>query len=131
MRRSRGLGAVPVLAQDAAQVAKGKTVYDWMHYVPLLQRKPGALRNGAPFKDLPEPLGRLREALLKDASQLGVTVVTDRAVSIIRRGNRVTGVQGREAYAAASVVIAAGAWSGGLTGLPGRVAPLTGPEPPA
>ena len=42
-------------------------MYDWQHYVPLLQRKPGALRNGAPFKDLPEPLGRLRQALLKHA----------------------------------------------------------------
>ena len=30
--------------------------YDWRHYVPLLQRKPGALRNGAPFADMPEPL---------------------------------------------------------------------------
>jgi hypothetical protein len=24
-------------------------LYDWRHYVSLLQRKPGALRNGAPF----------------------------------------------------------------------------------
>ena len=31
----------------------GKTAYDWQHYVPLLQRKPGALRNGAPFADRP------------------------------------------------------------------------------
>lgn len=34
-------------------------VYDWRHYVPLVQRKPGALRNGAPFADLPESLQRL------------------------------------------------------------------------
>ena len=39
---------------------KGKTRYDWQHYIPLLERKPGALRNGAPFADLPEPLQRLR-----------------------------------------------------------------------
>ena len=39
--------------------------YDWQHYVPLLERKPGALRNGAPFADLPEPLQRLRHGLLK------------------------------------------------------------------
>ncbi len=37
------------------------------HYVPLVQRKPGALRNGAPFKAPPEPLARLRQALLKHA----------------------------------------------------------------
>ena len=39
--------------------------YDWQHYVPLLERKPGALRNGAPFADLPDPLQRLRRGLLK------------------------------------------------------------------
>lgn len=38
----------------------GETRYDWQHYIPLLQRKPGALRNGAPFADMPEPLLRLR-----------------------------------------------------------------------
>ena len=26
-----------------------KTVYDWRHYLAVVQRKPGALRNGAPF----------------------------------------------------------------------------------
>src|SRR3974377_2147201 len=30
---------------------RGETVYDPWHYVPVLARKPGALRNGAPFKD--------------------------------------------------------------------------------
>jgi len=45
---------------------EGRTQYDWQHYVPLLQRKPGALRNGAPFADLPEPLQRLRRALLRE-----------------------------------------------------------------
>src|SRR5690606_20039207 len=27
----------------------GHTVYDWRHYLAVLQRKPGAMRNGAPF----------------------------------------------------------------------------------
>ena len=44
---------------------RGKTAYDWQHYIPLLQRKPGALRNGAPFNELPEPLKRLSRALLR------------------------------------------------------------------
>ena len=44
----------------------GQTRYDWQHYIPLLQRKPGALRNGAPFADLPEPLQLLRRALLRN-----------------------------------------------------------------
>ena len=32
----------------------GQTVYDWRHYLSVAQRKPGALRNGAPFLELPE-----------------------------------------------------------------------------
>ena len=53
-----------IVAEHARLNGKGKTAYDWQHYIPLLQRKPGALRNGAPFLDLPEPLARLRAALL-------------------------------------------------------------------
>ena len=45
----------------------GRTIYDWRHYLSVLQRKPGALRNGAPFMDLPEPLQRLRRALLRES----------------------------------------------------------------
>ena len=56
-----------VIAEHARQSGKGKTVYDWQHYVPLVQRKPGALRNGAPFMDLPAPLAKLRQALLRHA----------------------------------------------------------------
>jgi transposase len=39
--------------------------YNPWHYVGVLQRKPGALRNGAPFRDweLPAPLSAMREAL--------------------------------------------------------------------
>jgi len=44
---------------------RGRVRYEWQHYLPLLERKPGALRNGAPFLDLPEPLRRLQAALLK------------------------------------------------------------------
>ena len=43
----------------------GETRYDWQHYIPLLLRKPGALRNGAPFADMPEPLQRLRQGMLR------------------------------------------------------------------
>jgi len=46
-------------------VACAQTTYDWQHYVDLVQRKPGALRNGAPFLDLPETLQRLRKSLLR------------------------------------------------------------------
>lgn len=43
----------------------GKTVYDWRHYLTVVQRKPGALRNGAPFAELPESFKRLQARLLK------------------------------------------------------------------
>lgn len=43
----------------------GKTIYDWRHYLAILQRKPGALRNGAPFAELPECYKRLQRQLLK------------------------------------------------------------------
>jgi len=46
----------------------GGTRYDWLHYIPLVQRKPGALRNGAPFADMPEALQRLRSGLLRQTS---------------------------------------------------------------
>ena len=43
----------------------GRTVYDWRHYLAVLQRKPGALRNGAPFTDLPEAFRILQTHLLR------------------------------------------------------------------
>ena len=43
----------------------GRTVYDWHHYLAVIQRKPGALRNGAPFAELPEAFRRLQSHLLK------------------------------------------------------------------
>ena len=43
----------------------GHTVYNWRHYLGVIQRKPGALRNGAPFAELPEAFRRLRAVLLK------------------------------------------------------------------
>ena len=61
-----------VIRQDGAIVGehrrrfgRGETIYDPWHYVPVLARKPGALRNGAPFKDwlLPGGLERVRRKL--------------------------------------------------------------------
>jgi transposase len=56
-----------IVASHERLVGKNKTAYDWQHYIPLVQRKPGALRNGAPFLELPEPLAKLRVALLRHA----------------------------------------------------------------
>lgn len=43
----------------------GKTIYDWRHYLSVVQRKPGALRNGAPFSELPDSFKQLQTRLLK------------------------------------------------------------------
>ena len=56
-----------VIAEHARAVDRDQVVYDWQHYLPLVERKPGALRNGAPFAALPDPLQRLRRALLRHA----------------------------------------------------------------
>lgn len=44
---------------------QGMTVYDWRHYLSVLQRKPGALRNGIPFAELPDAFKVLQGILLK------------------------------------------------------------------
>ena len=54
-----------VVASHDCLVDRGQICYDWQHYIPLVARKPGALRNGAPFMDLPKPLHRLRQGLLR------------------------------------------------------------------
>src|ERR1700710_2589615 len=43
----------------------GRTIYDWRHYLAVIQRKPGALRHGAPFVDMPEGFRHLQGHLLK------------------------------------------------------------------
>jgi len=43
----------------------GKTIYDWRHYLSVVQRKPGALRNGAPFLELPQCFKQCQKQLLK------------------------------------------------------------------
>ena len=43
----------------------GRIVYDWRHYLAVIQRKPGALRNGAPFIEMPDAFRQLQGHLLK------------------------------------------------------------------
>lgn len=50
---------------DRSHDRPGQTVYDWRHYLAVVQRKPGALRNGAPFAELPEAFRMLQQHLLK------------------------------------------------------------------
>jgi hypothetical protein len=61
-----------VIRQDGVEIGqhdrcfgRGETIYNPWHYVPVLTRKPGALRNGAPFHDwvLPAPVEKVRRRL--------------------------------------------------------------------
>jgi transposase len=69
-----------VVGQHPRSFGRGQTIYDPWHYVPVLARKPGALRNGAPFKDwvLPAGLTGVRQKLGKsdDADRQMVKILT-------------------------------------------------------
>ncbi len=61
--------------------ARYQKIYNPWHYVPALERKPGALRNGAPFKDLmnllPSAFSRIRHGLesYKDSDKQFVAIL--------------------------------------------------------
>jgi hypothetical protein len=69
-----------IVGEHARRFGRGQTSYDPWHYVPVLSRKPGALRNGAPFKDwvLPGALGRVQRRLarLEDGDRQVVTILS-------------------------------------------------------
>jgi transposase len=69
-----------IVADHARCFGREQTIYDPWHYVPVLTRKPGAMRNGAPFKDwvLPGALGRVRQKLrsTKDGDRQMVAILT-------------------------------------------------------
>ena len=54
-----------IVAEHPRHFRREQVIYDPWHYLPVLVKKPGALRNGAPFKDwdLPPGLAGVREKL--------------------------------------------------------------------
>jgi glycine oxidase len=60
----------------------------------------------------------LVRALLHDAQRRGATLVQDEIIAIECTNGKVSGVRGKDRYSAPDVVVAAGAWSGHLDGLP-------------
>ena len=54
-----------VVADHPRSFKRDQVIYDPWHYLPVLMKKPGALRNGAPFKDwsLPSALTQVRAKL--------------------------------------------------------------------
>jgi transposase len=69
-----------IVGQHQRSFGRGETIYNPWHYVPVLARKPGALRNGAPFKDwvLPAGLARVRRKLANadDGDRQMVAILT-------------------------------------------------------
>ena len=54
-----------VIGEHPRLFGRHQVRFDPWHYVAVLERKPGALRNGAPFRDweLPPPLSEIRQTL--------------------------------------------------------------------
>jgi len=69
-----------VVGEHRRSFGRGETIYDPWHYVPVLARKPGALRNGAPFKAwvLPAAMERIRRKLADtdDGNRQMVNILT-------------------------------------------------------
>ena len=69
-----------IVAEHPRSFSRGATLYDPWHYVPVLARKSGALRNGAPFKDwvLPASMERVRRKLagVDDGNRQMVDILT-------------------------------------------------------
>ena len=54
-----------VIAKHRRALDRDQTVYDWLHCVALIEGKPCAMRNGAPFGGLPDALRTLQLALFR------------------------------------------------------------------
>ena len=69
-----------VVGDHARAFGRGKVVYDPWHYVPVLARKPGGLRNGAPFREwvLPSAMEKIRRKLkaADDGDRQMVSILT-------------------------------------------------------
>ena len=92
-----------VVGEHLREFGRDRTVYDPWHYLEVLERKPGALRNGAPFRqwDLPEPIQEVRQALAgrPDGDRQFVGVLS----AVPRYGLEAVGEACREALRARAV----------------------------
>jgi len=67
-----------VVGEHPRSFARNHVEYDPWHYLDVLRKKPGALRNGAPFMELPGALGRVQRKLkgVKDGGRQMVDILT-------------------------------------------------------
>lgn len=79
-----------IVGEHPRRFGRDQVIYDPWHYLPVLKRKPGALRNGAPFKDwaLPPAIERVRRRLAGhadgDRQMVGIlTAITSDGVDAV------------------------------------------------
>ena len=92
------------IGQHRRVFGRHECIYNPWHYVPALIRKPGALRNGAPFKELlatlPEPIQAMRHKLIANKAaekdfihillsitKFGIDKVSDACSKVIALGS--------------------------------------------
>jgi len=64
--RKLGFKSAPVhVAKGLTEAQPGRIIYDWRHYLAVVQRKPSALRNGAPFVEMPDAFRQLQGQKLR------------------------------------------------------------------
>lgn len=71
--RPRVVADGQVIAEPVRHFGRDRLICDPWHYLPVLERKPGALRHGAPFQqwELPAAIRLVRDRLLKHPRAIG------------------------------------------------------------
>ena len=117
-----------IVGEHERVFGRGETRFNPWHYVPVLARKPGALRNGAPFKDwvLPASIERVRKKL--SGSHDGARQMVDILAAVLTDG--LSAVEAACAEATAHNVHSADVILNILARRrdPGPVAPIQPPE---
>jgi transposase len=117
-----------IIGEHERVFGRGETRFNPWHYVPVLARKPGALRNGAPFKDwvLPASIERVRKKL--SGSHDGARQMVDILAAVLTDG--LSEVEAACAEATAHNVHSADVILNILARRrdPGPVAPIQAPE---
>jgi hypothetical protein len=91
------------VAEHPRHFGRDKVIYDPWHYLRVLERKPGALRNGAPFQEwrLPAGVSRVRSRL--SGYRGGDREFVDILLAVQRRGMEIVEQACRQALAAGVV----------------------------
>ena len=78
-----------VIADHERQFGRDQLICDPWHYLPILEKKPGSLRNGVPFVewDWPVPIQLVRDRVLKQpkGDRAFVGVVSENGKMIVSR----------------------------------------------